>query len=224
MKIKVSHHYRDIAKHNDQYDFGTIVIGDLTTNALTFPAVPGGLAALTGINNTYLVKINAAEGGDHAAIVARDNYRDTVWIPAFDEVADYVDEVADGDEDTILLSGFKPTKGAKEEAGVPKQMHLELKSPNTGTLQYKSDTENVGKDATYFLVGKTKNVATLTQDADGKIIIETTGPCKIVFAPVRTKKGLITGMPSEEIMEFVIGAVNAAGVGPVSSEQKIIIQ
>jgi hypothetical protein len=224
MIFHVLHSYREIKKNDDQYDFGTLVIGMLTTNAAQFPALPLSVAQLTTINNQYLTLINAADGGDHAAIVARDTYRDSTWIPAFDETADYVDEVADGSENVILASGFKATKGTKESSTLPKQMHLDLKSTVAGQVVYKSDTEDVGKDATYLLVGKTRNMATITQDADGKILIETTGACNIVIAPVRNKKGSLSGCPSEEKMDFVITATNAAGTGPISAEAKIIIQ
>src|SRR5205085_9271202 len=94
LKVHVSRQYRLMAEPVDQQNFGTIVIADLIAAAATFPSLPIAIAALTTINNNYLIKINAAKGGDHDAIVARDKYRDETWIPAFDKTADYVEQVA----------------------------------------------------------------------------------------------------------------------------------
>ena len=134
--------YRKIDKHDDQYDFGTVVIDKLTLNAATFPALPypiTGAGSLTVTNEKYNDLINAANGGDHDAIVARDTYRDKTWIPIFDETADYIEDVADGDQNIILMSGYTPTKSVREPAVRPKQMHVEAKSFNVGELTYKSD-------------------------------------------------------------------------------------
>jgi hypothetical protein len=217
--------YRDISKQDDRYDFLSKVIQGFTDYPLIFTGTTHDAAALTVINNAYLVKINAAKGGDQTAIDDRDKYYDEVWLPAVDLTAREVErDIADGDKVIIDKSGFEPTKGIKVSAELPKQMHLEAKSYNTGEISYKSDTEDVGKGASYFLICSTRQVTSVAQDADGKMIIQTSGPATIILAPIRSKKGVLKGMQSEEKMSVYLVAANAAGVGPLSQEAKVIVQ
>jgi hypothetical protein len=217
--------YRHIRKFDDQFDFLSLVIQGFTNYPLIFVGTTHNAAALTLINNTYLGLINDAKGGDTTAMDIRDQYYTNIWLPAVDLTAKEVEEdIAQGDKVIIDKSGFKPTAGTKVKAEVPKQMHIEVKSQNVGELSYKSDTKDVGKDAGYFLICGTRPVTNFTQEADGSVVIETSGPAQIRIYPLRNKRGILKGLPSEEKMSVYIAAVNAAGVGPLSQEAKIVIQ
>jgi hypothetical protein len=222
--------YRQFPKADDQFDFGTLLIARFILNSITFntPPIPitGVGTTLTSVNNDYLTRINDARGGDGDAIILRNDYRDKTWIPVVDRFARYVEEdVAEGDRDIILLSGFKPTATDKIKSEVPKKMHLEIKSNNKGEFSYRSDTKNIGKDASFVLICGSRSIAnfTVTQDAVGKIIV-TIDDKQIIIAPLRRKKGTVKGLPIEEKMKAIIFAINAAGAGPLSEEVNFITQ
>jgi hypothetical protein len=221
---KVLRNYRQIKKFDDRTDFLSKVIQKCIANATVITGLTHDTAALTVFNNTYITHINNASGGDETFQDIRDKYYDLTWLPAVDVTAHEVELLADGDKVIIDKSGFDPTASGHERSVLPIRMHLEVESRKPGELSYKSDTENVGKGATYILICGTRSVTNYKQNADGSIEIETTGPAKIRIIQVRNKKGTIKGLPSEEKLSCYIVAVNAAGTGPLSQEAKIIIQ
>jgi hypothetical protein len=221
--------YRNIAKADEQYDLATLYIEKLVANAGVFNSTPIPVAGvgitLTSVNNDYLTKINAASDGDRDAIKFRNDYRDKTWIPLIDRFAHYVEKVAEGDRDIILLSGFKPTATDRAKSSLPKKMHLEIKSNNKGEINYNSQTTDIAKDASFVLICGSRNIAsfTVTQDADGKIIISIDDK-EVIVAPLRRKRGVVKGLPIEEKMKGVIFAMNPAGAGPLSEEVNFITQ
>jgi hypothetical protein len=222
MKIQVSHHYRSLREPVDQFNFGTEVSAGVFGNSSTFITPPFTQIIFDGINNTFKAKIDAAAGGDHDAIVARDTYRDATWIPAMDKMADYVNNLADGNVNTILLSNFHATKGDKTHSELPKKMTIKVDSPNHGEMKYKSLTTGIGAHS-FVLIGKTDGV-TVTQAGDGKLLVETTGAAKFVVVPASHQSGSVKGLTSEVKMKFQIVPFNSAGAGPISEEASTIIQ
>jgi Fibronectin type III domain len=87
-------------------DFAVAVINGLTNNAATFASPPVAPADLGTATSTFQDALAAAAGGGVAQTAAKDVARDAL-LNLLRQEANYVQGVANGDEPTILSSGFQ---------------------------------------------------------------------------------------------------------------------
>jgi hypothetical protein len=104
---------------DDQLDSkGAAVRDGLTTHMGTFPAPPVSAATVGTQVSDFIVKRNAyTRGGldQKPAFVASKN----LLIESLEANADYVDDIADGDEELIVNAGYVPTKTEATPKPVP---------------------------------------------------------------------------------------------------------
>jgi hypothetical protein len=170
-----------------------------------------------------------AQEGDYKA--AREALMD-----ALDIFAEYVDSIADGDENIILMSGFEPTKGYNSERPKPEQVTgVEIKRGAPGVLIAECDKQDV---AIYYGC-----ILSAGQPLPPEIIISQAGQIKIGGDSSPNPPDPATGSETEGygiidltihrrkeftnltpgvIYYFVFYAVNAQGVGSVSNAVSIM--
>src|SRR5436305_3151136 len=98
--------------------FGANVIDLLTANATVFPALPVTVAQLTTVNTALTLALKAMEQGGKQARANLDAAI-AAWNAAFKSDAAYVSTVANGNVQTLLKSGYNPTKGQRQPVPVP---------------------------------------------------------------------------------------------------------
>src|SRR4051794_3451555 len=99
MLAQVSHHYRNVKEANDDVQLSFDLQTDIAAHTTQFPIAeyPMTMLIFKGIHDDYVILVNAAKGGDAAAVSARNQYRINTWLPAVDKWADFVNKKAAGD-------------------------------------------------------------------------------------------------------------------------------
>ena len=90
-------------------DFSQNIITNMTAEAATFPAPSPPLATLQTATTAYITAYQAALDGGITAVSLKDSRRKTLEELLTQE-AFYVDNVANGNKDTILKSGMPASK------------------------------------------------------------------------------------------------------------------
>lgn len=113
--------------------FITGVKNGIYNNIITFPAPTISAAifdALTADLNTKrdLYKKRLGSKGDYLTALS-------AMMTSLDTLADYVDEIAQNNPDTIILAGYEPTKGAHNNVPAPLQaQNVTITRGTPGTL------------------------------------------------------------------------------------------
>lgn len=193
--------------------FGQNVFDQMTENAATFPTPDVALATLQSKNDTLSDTAEAAEGGDHAKVAAMHN-AEKDWDTTFDTEAYYVDRIANGDEATILLSGFHATKSETSPATIP--VVPEVKEPKVnplpGSIHVEVEYEKGVKNLLYF-VSTTNTPVNL----DGNKFSMAQNPDVIAFVTDNHRKVDINDLTSGTTLYVSVAAQNTAGIGAPSS-------
>jgi hypothetical protein len=223
MLAKVSQTYRPLVEANDDVQLGTDLITDINGHATQFPIGTFGatMTAFAPIQTTYTGMVNAAKGGDAAAVSARNVYRAGTWLPQVDKIANLVNIQSAGDPSIILLSGFHATKITRDASVIPVQMNLNVTSTAANKLNYESKT--IVSSHIFTLIGRIAADVTLTQDGD-KIILDCNKATQITLVNTNNKKGALSGLPSGAKMAWIIVARNPAGTGDASQDANVTIQ
>lgn len=103
----------------DTFDTFAVGVRDgIFGNPTEFATPPLTQSAFQTLIDDYINKRAAYKQGGKAQKGPYQTAR-TALMGTLDTLADYVDELADGNEDLILLSGFVPTKAGDTEPAVP---------------------------------------------------------------------------------------------------------
>jgi hypothetical protein len=118
------------------------------TNALVFVTPPLLQIDFELIIQEYSAKRGAYENGGSAQKGPYQEAKQALTV-ALDTLSNYVNTIALGNENTILLSGFVPTKGYRSEIPAPVQPKgISLKRPGTGMILAECDNQ---KTATNYV-------------------------------------------------------------------------
>ena len=193
--------------------FGQSVADGLTANAVIYitPDVP--IATLQSTNDTLLDTANAAESGDHAKVAAM-HAAEKLWDTTFETEAHYVDRIANGDEATILLSGFQATKSETTPAtipGVPEVKEPKV-NPIHGSIHVEVEYNQGVKNYLYFVSTSNTQV-----NLDGHKFTVAQNPDVIAFVTDSHRKVDINDLPSGTELFLSVAAQNTAGIGAPSS-------
>jgi hypothetical protein len=150
---------------------------------------------------------------------------------ALDMLAEYVDTVADGNENIILLSGYKPTKISPSEIPAPTQLNMvTLTRGASGELVAECETQSGTVWYGAILTSGEPIPVNVQIDGSGQLVLvgdepatasatvtsATGNPTNVVFDfnPTRKKrfKGLLPGVT----YYLTMFASNASGVGSLS--------
>lgn len=128
-KIRCRRNFKKI-KIDELDVFALIVLAGIYNNVITFPAPTITQAIFQALIDNYMTKRSGYKGGT----VSKGDFEiaKTALINALYTLADYVDGVAQGDVNIILLSGYQPTKGSPSAAVPPlraENVKLEIAAP-----------------------------------------------------------------------------------------------
>ena len=185
----------------------------MTANAVTFPTPDVALATLQTTNDTLSDTANAAESGDHAKVAAM-HAAEKDWDTTFETEAHYVDRIANGDEATILLSGFQATKSETTPAtipGVPEVKEPKV-NPIHGSIHVEVEYNQGVKNYLYFVSTSNTQV-----NLDGHKFTVAQNPDVIAFVTDSHRKVDINDLPSGTELYLSVAAQNTAGIGAPSS-------
>lgn len=213
-------------------------------NATFFVTPPMAQAVFEALIQDYSDKRSAYENGGSAQKGPYQHAKQLL-MNGLDTQADYVNGVANGDENLILLAGFVPTKGYRSSAPSPVQpTGVVLKRPGTGVITAECANQKVAtnyicivtinnplpsnvklNDSGQLVYTDDKGTAPAsnTSESSGAPVATSTSgviSAYIDFSPGRRKefKGLQLG--SRYYFSFI--AANAQGVSTMSDAVSII--
>jgi hypothetical protein len=205
--------------------FGNAVTTGLGDFPLIFTGLKIPVADLITINNTLNTKNLAAASGNTADIDDRDNYLPT-WNDAFDQNADSVQSIANGDTSIIDKSGYHHSKTHRNGSEVPVKLLLDG-GPNRehGSIWFKSG-EAAGNHASYITIGAKQGAgpAPVEITVTGNVIKMVIGTTEIYVQLSTKHEGNFTGLaPRGAEFNMVMTAFNAAGMGPLSEPVSVMV-
>ena len=213
IQIHVSLNYHRIEL--DKLDtFGEGVSQGIFGNDPPFTAPPITQLVLDGAVTNYVDKRAAYKNGGRAQKGPFQAAK-KVLMDHLDTLADYVDELADGDENIILLSGFLPTKGEDTPSTVPATpVAMAKRGESTGIILAECPAI---PGAEYYgcIVSEGQPLSGAVINGSGYLILENV---QQVFGFVLTKgrkKVLLNNVPGNTYYIYFY-AVNAAGVSQLS--------
>jgi hypothetical protein len=201
---------------SEKVTFGQTVHDDISANAATFvdPDVPP--ATLLTDNNALKAAIVGAQSGDHQKVAVMYAAEKT-WDTTFGTEAEYVDRIANGDEPTILLSGYKATKSETLPAVIPEtpivlnvkanplqgSIHVEL-NYQQGVRNYIFICSSDGTPVTFqineFLIGENPKVIAIILDTHRKVDFYKLPSRADVYLTVAAQNTAGISVPSEAIL------------------------
>lgn len=221
-----------------------VVLINLYLNATTFTTPPLTEPLFSALISTYVSRYSAyVDGG--ATAKAEFLQTEEELLNAMNSTALYVDTVAQGDRNIIILSGFVPTK----ETNTPKQQPTELENVEltrgaSGEILVSCDLQE-GVDA-YFclLTAHTPPPAWFNANEAGQVVYEDGGnnptpplppgpdPQPTPMTSDKASGGILdfTKARKKKFMNLTPGTtywvimfgINTAGVGPVSLAKSIV--
>ncbi len=207
------------------------------SNPTPFATPPITQVDYQGVIDEYLNKRAAYKQGGKAQKGPYQTAR-TNLITKLDLLADYVDEIADGNEDTILLSGFVPTKAGSTEPqkpGVPAAIELKRGStteifaqcgPVTGAEYYgcivvggKPLPEGVIIDENGAIVIRKESEPTPEPEPVGDV---PNGAVAFLLDLTKQRTKQFTGLQAHVTYYVYFYAGNPTGVSALSTVQSIL--
>ena len=140
-----------------------------------------------------------------------------------DVLAEYVNTVADGNEDTILLSGFKPTKGTASKPPKPVEITgVTVKRGAAGQLLADCDNQDfVTSYVCIVTVGAPPPPEYVISDSGQLYIVGQEPvpptPTGAIFDFNKNHKKTFSGLVSGTRYYFTYFGINSEGVGPLSA-------
>lgn len=217
-------------KVNDFPIFATGVRDGLYSNPTQFATPPMTQADLQAVIDTYNNTRAAYENGGSAQKgpyqAAKAALTDTL-----DVLAEYVDSVADGNENIILLSGFKPTKSSPSEIPAPTQLTMvTLTRGASGELFAECETQSGAVWYGAILTSGEPIPVNVQIDGSGQLVLvgdepatasatvasATANPTNVVFDFNTSRKKRFKGLLPGATYYLTMFASNASGVGSLS--------
>jgi hypothetical protein len=207
--------------------FGNEVVSEMTLHPLVFPTPKIPLVDLALINNTLNAKNIAAATGDKEAIEDRDNYL-PIWIDAFDQQADYVQGVANGNTTIIEQSGYHSSKTTITNSEVPEKLLIDAE-PNKqhGSIHYKAAGSS-GKHLSFLAIavkeGQSLPGQGVQMEVNGDVLKITVNGTEVFIQPTTQRQGDFNNLsPRGAEVNVVMVAFNPAGISPVSEPVSVMV-
>ena len=219
-KLKASLDFVNLST-GDKPAFGGNVVTCLTANASVFANLPVSLEELTLQNRTLTVAFENYQNGGKQQRAAL-NKALAAWQNAFELTANYVSLVANGNQDTIVISGFDATKGTRQRAPEPgtlKNFHA-IAPKATGVIDISCDADTTSHG--YIAISSQEEGATITQNGN-QLSITAGGITTNIIVSTRSR-ARFTNMPTGKTQYLSIFAFNASGAGPLTNGQQAIPQ
>lgn len=227
-KIRCKRNFKKIKV--DELDvFALIVLAGIYNNVITFPMPTLTQPMFQALIDTYMTKRSGYKGGTVSKgdfEIAKTNLTNALYT-----LADYVDSVAQGDVNIILLSGYEPTKGSASATIPPvraENVKLEIAAP--GEMSSSCSVVPGAENYAAILTANEPLPPNVNINGFGQIVVNdddqnpstpsspsvATGPIKYVldFNKSRIKK--FTGLTKGTVYYLYYFSANAAGVSPLS--------
>src|SRR4051812_33728244 len=204
-------------KPSEKTTFGQSVITALIANAAKFPNLPIPTETLTEYNDELASGDLAARTGDRTAIAALKNVEKT-WDGAFRLTAAYVGIVADGDETTIRLAFFEPTKSQRTPATKPGITGNFRALVNGGKGTFFATCDAVSGAKTYVFLALPEG---FDVSFNGDMLLLTAGNVTAQIQVTTKRKAQFTNLTSGVEISAGVFAVNSAGAGPLANGQTV---
>lgn len=223
-KIRCKRNYRKI-KIDELDVFALIVLNGIFTNMMTFPMPPIAQPMFQSLIDTYMSKRSGYKGGT----VSKGDFElaKEALIQALYTLATYVDSVAQGDVNIILLSGYEPTKGSPSASIPParaENVKLEIAAPSE-----MSASCNVVLGAETYGAILSANIPLppdITVNGFGQIIINddageattavTLSSVRFILDLNKSRIKKFRGLTKGTVYYLYYFSVNSAGVSPLS--------
>lgn len=216
--------------HLDELDVFAVGVRDgIFNNAGTFATPPFTQVAFQPLIDNYIntrgayVQGGLAQKGPFQAAK-------TALVTGLDTMADYVDEIANGNENIILLAGFVPTKPGSTEHNAPAQTEP-AKITRGATGELFAEVPNV-PGAEYYgciVFAGMPMPPQLSLNAVGQLVVinnENPGPepeprpasgaIVAAFDLTKSRKKKFTGLQTHMVYYFYFYAANSTGLSPLS--------
>jgi hypothetical protein len=200
-------------KITDKIARGKRIISGITAQAAKLPNLPVTTAAYTTANNDLDTKYQAAVNGDRVAIAAR-NASEKTWNGLTKQVANYVNYVANGDQNFILACGFDHTTAESTPTHRPDTADgLEAKPivDHAGSLDVSSNSDSNVK--AYLYVAAT---AGFTVEQQGDNLIISAGAERMVLNVDTHHAAILDGCPSATPLNIYGLEINHVGAGTLT--------
>jgi hypothetical protein len=193
--------------------FGGNVVTKMTENAAIFvnPDVP--LATLSATNQRLSEAAQAATSGDKQKTAAL-REAEKVWDSTFNTQADYVDRIAGGNENTIFLAGFNPTKSVIQPVTLPSTPVIKDLYNNALQGSIHIELNAMERGVYYLFFVSNSNVAPTF--ANNQFHVED-NPQVIAFITETHRKVDFYNLPSRATVYVSVVAHNSLGFGIPSS-------
>lgn len=201
--------------------FGQTVTEGLTTNSSVFTTPSPTILALGTATDDLDDAAAAAAGGDHAKVQIMYE-KEAAWDNLYRQSAAYVNGIANGNEATILLSGFKSTKTERTPAQLPGAfVNFKAKPGNTpGSIAVECKAMK-GVKSYVFIVGLAGSSGQI-QIINGQIVANNfSGMFSLLVSNKR--KVVFEGLPSRTDVTVIGYAVNTAGSGPLCDPADVLV-
>jgi hypothetical protein len=201
--------------------FGQTVTDKLTENSSIFTTPNPTVVALIGATNDLDAAAAAAASGDHAKVQIMYE-KEANWDEAYRKSAAYVNTIANGNEATILLSGFKSTKTEPGQVQLPGAFeNFKVKAGKTpGSIAVECKAMK-GVKSFVFLVINT-NTPINVQLINGQIQFTNLNGF-FAFKVSTKRKVTFEGLVPRNDVTVVGYAVNAAGSGPLCDPAEVLV-
>lgn len=208
---------------SDLADFAQGVHDGVYTNTTVFDTPPIADAAFQTLIDQYNLKRSLYENGGLAQKPGW-KYAQSSMLDALNETADYVDTKVDGNENIVILGGYKPTKSVRSEGHTPDQLvDITLTRGTSGKL-FAECEKQVGVDV--YICIMTKD-APLPDDVDVSevgdlLLLQGTSLPTMVIDFTSSRKKKFVGLTPGSTYYFVFFGINARGVGDFSEVKSIM--
>lgn len=228
-KIRCSLSYHQ-AKVGDITTIAGKVREGVFTNTTPFPSPPMTQVAFQALITDFQDKRDIYKAGGSAAKGPYE-YALSALMAGMDQMAEYVDDQADGDPNMILLGGFVPTKGSRSDTPAPVQATgVRVKAGETGQLLAECDKQDVATGYGAILTVGEPLPPEINIDEKGQLYMSGDAPTPAASSsPLSTillaggiidfnpnRKKVFTGLTRGVTYYIVFFAINNQGVGKFS--------
>lgn len=215
---------------NDRPVFASGVRDGIFSNAAVFAAPPIAEPVFSDLISTFIDKRGLYVNGGSAQEPAW-NAANRALLNGLEEMADYVNEVADGDADIITLSGFEPTRAGRSESPEPtKPTGVSLKRDDDVPGRLIAEC-NYQQEASHFICILTEGAPLpdyVTVNTHGQLVFPREEPAnegvggnaKIFINMIdinQSRRKVFDNLTSLQTYYVVYIATNATGVSPMSN-------
>ena len=235
IKCSLAYHYIAYSKVED-FAVG-VRDGIYVTNIGTFPAPTVSQPIFQSAINAYVDKRGAYKNGGKAQKAAFNIAYETI-MGYLDQLADYVDSIAIGNENIVLEGGFVPTKGTKSAKPAPVQpTGVIVKQVTTGKITAECDNQPYTDTYLCLLLAGAPLPPFVSVNEHGQIVAPPRQPDgspswsaskdvpygpPVVIDLNKNRKKTFTGLVPGVEYYVVFVAINASGVSALSATVRIL--